>query len=63
MYLTIILLPLINFVMITLFGRFLGNKGSRVIILINMFFNFILSYFIFYEVCLKGSVCFLKLFS
>lgn len=37
MYLTVILLPLINFLIVILFGRFLGNKGSQIIILINMF--------------------------
>jgi len=63
MYLTVILLPLINFLIVILFGRFLGNKGSQIIILINMFWTFLLSYFIFYEVNLKGSVCFLKVFS
>jgi NADH-ubiquinone oxidoreductase chain 5 len=63
MYLTVILLPLINFLIVILFGRFLGNKGSQILILINMFLTFILSYFIFYEVNLKGSVCFLKVFS
>lgn len=63
MYLTVIFLPLINFLTVILFGRFLGNKGSQILILINMFLTFLLSYFIFYEVNLKGSVCFLKLFS
>ena len=63
MYLTVILLPLINFLIVILFGRFLGNKGSQILILINMFWTFLLSYFIFYEVNLKGSVCFLKAFS
>ena len=63
MYLTVIILPLINFLIVILFGRFLGNKGSQILILINMFLTFLLSYFIFYEVNLKGSVCFLKLFS
>lgn len=63
MYLTVIFLPLINFLTVILFGRFLGNNGSKVLILFNMFLTFLLSYFIFYEVNLKGSVCFLKLFS
>ena len=63
MYLTVIFLPLINFLIVILFGRFLGNKGSQILILINMFLTFLLSYFIFYEVNLKGSICFLKLFS
>ena len=63
MYLTVVFLPLINFLIVILFGRFLGNKGSQILILINMFLTFLISYFIFYEVNLKGSVCFLKLFS
>ena len=63
MYLTVIFLPLINFLIVILFGRFLGNKGSQILILLNMFLTFLLSYFIFYEVNLKGSICFLRLFS
>lgn len=63
MYLLILYFPFISFLIIGLFGRFLGTKGCNFIATFNMFFNFLLSFFIFYEVVLKGSVCFFKLFS
>lgn len=63
MYLLVIYFPLINFLLISFFGRFIGTKGSNFLSIINMFFTLILSYFIFFEVVLKGSVCFFKLFS
>ena len=63
MYLLIIYFPLINFVLISFFGRFIGTKGSNFLSILNMFLTLMLSYFIFFEVVLKGSVCFFKLFS
>jgi NADH-ubiquinone oxidoreductase chain 5 len=63
MYLLILYFPFINFILISFFGRFIGTKGSNFLSIINMFLTFILSYFIFFEVVLKGSVCFFKLFS
>ena len=63
MYLLILYFPLVSFLIIGLFGRFLGTFGCNIVATINMFFNFLLSFFIFYEVVLGGSVCFFKLFS
>lgn len=63
MYLLVVYFPLINFILISFFGRFIGTKGSNILSIINMFFTFLISYFIFFEVVLKGSVCFFKLFS
>ena len=63
MYLTVLFLPLISFLIVILFGRFLGNKGSQIVIISHIFITFLLSYFIFYEVNIKGSICFLSLFS
>ncbi len=63
MYLLILYLPLINFLLISLFGRFVGNKGSFWIANINMSLLTFISYYIFYETVILGSVCFLQLFS
>lgn len=63
MYFLVIYFPLINFIFISLFGRFLGRKGSNILSIINMFFTLLISYFIFFEVVIMGSVCFFKLFS
>ena len=63
MYLLIVYFPFISFLLISFFGRFIGTKGSNLVSIINMFFNLLLSYYIFYEVVLKGSICFFKLFS
>ena len=63
MYLLILYFPLISFLVIGFFGRFLGTKGSNIFATMNMFFNLLLSFFIFYEIVLGGSVCFFKLFS
>ena len=63
MYLLVLYFPLINFLLISFFGRFIGTKGSNIISIINMFLTLILSYFIFIEVVLQGSICFFKLFS
>lgn len=63
MYLLILYFPLISFLIIGFFGRFLGTKGCSIIATLNMFFNFLLSFFIFYEIVLGGSICFFKLFS
>ena len=63
MYILVVYFPLINFLLISLFGRFFGTKGSNILSVINMFFTLIFSYYIFFEVVLKGSICFFKLFS
>ena len=63
MYLLVLLFPLLNFLLVISFGRFIGNNGSKYLIILNMFFNFLISYFIFFEVILKGSICFFKIFS
>jgi NADH-ubiquinone oxidoreductase chain 5 len=63
MYLLILYFPLVSFLIIGLFGRFLGTNGCNIVATLNMFLNFLLSFFIFYEVVLGGSICFFKLFS
>lgn len=63
MYLLVLYFPLINFLLISLFGRFFGTKGVNLLSLINMFLTLIISYLIFFEVVVRGSLCFFKLFS
>lgn len=63
MYLLLLYFPLMSFLIIGLFGRYLGSHGSRFISVLNMGFTLIISYFIFYETVLKGSIVTLHLFS
>ena len=63
MYLLLLYLPLYNFLIISLLGRFFGTRGTNIIVIFNMFLSTIISYFIFYEVVLNGSVCVFKIFS
>jgi len=62
MYLLVLYFPLINFLLISFFGRFIGTKGSNIISIINMFLTLILSYFIFIEVVLQVRFVFLNYF-
>jgi len=63
MYLLIIIIPFLNFAIVGGFGRFLGNKGTYIITIFNMLLTLILSYMIFFEVMLYGSICFFKILS
>jgi hypothetical protein len=60
MYLLILFFPILNLVISCLFGRFLGRFLSRLLIL-NMVFATVVSFFIFYEVGLAGYTCFVNL--
>lgn len=62
MYLLIVLIPLLNFIIISFFGRFLGKKAA----IFSIFFMFLcsfISFFIFYEIVLCHSICTFKLFT
>lgn len=61
MYLLLILIPFINFIIIGFFGRFLGKKGTIFLTLFLFFFSWILSFILFFEVCLAHSTCHFKL--
>jgi NADH-ubiquinone oxidoreductase chain 5 len=63
MYLLLILLPLLNTIVLGLFGKFLGKFGSNLFAIVNMFISLILALFIFYEIVICGSLCFFKIFS
>lgn len=57
MYLNIILLPFLNFFLISMFGRFLGYKGVNFITFIFIGFLVLFSWITFYEIALLGSSC------
>nr|YP_009004134.1 NADH dehydrogenase subunit 5 [Tsukubamonas globosa]BAO51976.1 NADH dehydrogenase subunit 5 [Tsukubamonas globosa] len=62
MYLNIILLPLYSFLTVSLFGSKLGNKGSIFLTTFFMFFSMVFSFFMFYEIALHQSVCYVSMF-
>lgn len=61
MYLLLILIPFFNFITISFFGRFLGKKGTIFITLFLFFFAWIISFVLFFEICLAHSTCHFKL--
>jgi NADH-ubiquinone oxidoreductase chain 5 len=63
MFLLVLYFPLINFLILGCFGRFLGTKGSNLFVIIHMFLNLIFSYVIFYIVIFNSQICLFKLFS
>ena len=63
MYLLIIFLPLIGFLITSIFGRYIGKQGSILLTTTLIAISSLLSFFVFYEVVLCHSVCSLKLFT
>lgn len=63
MYLLVIFFPLIGSIISGFFGYFIGRKGSIIISTSCLFFSFIISLLIFFEISLLKSVCIIKLFS
>nr|YP_010377279.1 NADH dehydrogenase subunit 5 [Odontella aurita]QYB22928.1 NADH dehydrogenase subunit 5 [Odontella aurita] len=61
MYLLIVFLPLLGFVYVSLFGRFIGPKGSSILTVNCLILSFLFSVCSFYEVALIGSNTYLKL--
>ena len=62
MYLLVIFLPLFSFLIILLFGRFLGSKGSIFFSISSLLINILITFFIFYEIIFCGSSCLIVLF-
>jgi NADH:ubiquinone oxidoreductase subunit 5 (subunit L)/multisubunit Na+/H+ antiporter MnhA subunit len=56
MLLSIILIPLLNFIILSLFGRFLGRKGASFLLPVTMCFCTLNSYLAFYQVAYSGFV-------
>ena len=63
MYLLIIINPLICSLLVLIFGRYIGSKGSLLVTICGIGFNFILSVFIFFEVALCSCPVYIKMFS
>ncbi len=62
MYLLVVSLPFFGFIFCFIFGRFFGNKISLVLNLFCSFLSVILSFIIFYEICLSQAVITIKLY-
>jgi len=61
MFLVFILLPFVNFVCLSFFGRFLSPKGSIIFCLTNIFFSLVISFVCLFEVAFCRAPCFFKL--
>ena len=60
MFLVLIFIPLICSIFFGFFGRFLGKKGVYFLVIFFNIINSMFSYFIFYDIVLKNSVCVIK---
>lgn len=61
MYLLPIFLPLLSFLSLILFGRYIGKIGAGYIAVSLVSLSSFISFFIFYEVVLSHSVCTIKI--
>ena len=62
MYLLVLFAPLISFILSLLSGKYVGKNGIIILCRIGMLLSFLGSIYIYYEVCLIGSVCLLNLY-
>jgi hypothetical protein len=58
MLMSIIFIPLLNFIFFSGFGRFLGSKGVSLLAAVTMSFCTLSSYFAFYNVLVHGFTYF-----
>jgi NADH:ubiquinone oxidoreductase subunit 5 (subunit L)/multisubunit Na+/H+ antiporter MnhA subunit len=63
MYVLIVFFPLCGFLLASIFGRYLGRKGSAIITTIFLFFSFLFSLLIFYEIVLLHAIVSINLFT
>lgn len=61
MTLLIILLPLFGFLSSILLSRYIGRTGSAILTTSLMFVNIILTFILFYKVCILERLCFIKI--
>jgi NADH:ubiquinone oxidoreductase subunit 5 (subunit L)/multisubunit Na+/H+ antiporter MnhA subunit len=61
MYLLVALLPLLNSILLGLFGFKIKLQNIKFLAILNMTLTLLISYFIFYEVVLCECACYLKL--
>lgn len=62
MYVFILIFPFFGCLLSCFFGRFFGNKGSAYLSIFFLALSWLLSLFIFYEVCLCQSIVSIKFF-
>ena len=62
MYIQLIFLPFILFLIIALFGRILGIKGTFILVISTLLVLIIISIILFIEVILENNILRLKLF-
>lgn len=62
MYINILFLPLLNFLIISFLGYFIGRAGCCYISILGLFLSFIISIFIFFEVSLNQIPVSIKLY-
>jgi len=62
MYINSLILPLISFIFISLFGKFFGKFVVKIFVLFCIFLNFLLSIFIFYEIGLCQSLVVVEIY-
>jgi NADH-ubiquinone oxidoreductase chain 5 len=63
MYLTLIFLPFFGSIAAGFFGSFLGSFGAGFITILCLGLTLLLSFFVFYEVALAGSPCYIQILS
>jgi NADH-ubiquinone oxidoreductase chain 5 len=62
MYLNILWIPLLNFLIISFLGYYIGRLGCGYISILGIFYSFLLSLYIFFEVNINQSPVSLKLY-
>jgi NADH-ubiquinone oxidoreductase chain 5 len=62
MYLLPMCCSLLSFLVSALFGRHLGSRGVFCYTIVSIFICFLSSCYIFYEVCLCQTVCYIRCF-
>ena len=63
MYLNVLFFPFLSFLLVGLFGRFFGRFVSKYLAVSCIFFTFIFSLFIFYEIGLCHSIVVVELYN
>lgn len=63
MYLLILIFPLLNFIALFFFGRFLGIVSIKILTMHNIMLTVLTAFYIFFEVSLNGSNCYIELFN
>jgi NADH:ubiquinone oxidoreductase subunit 5 (subunit L)/multisubunit Na+/H+ antiporter MnhA subunit len=63
MYIFIILLPLLNYIIISFLGHYIGRSGSCLLSVAGLLLSFLCSLFIFFEVIINQTPTTIKLYN